>query len=90
LYRFRCPWPFEQGRFFNFMFRPVTDIVQFDSTISGTTSVAAGGPGLGFDDRIGTTRDQTVTVQVELLGERLMEPGVPASAWPTTNPGGRR
>jgi hypothetical protein len=64
IFRFDAPWRIKQGSFLNFIFRPVTDIVQYDSSMAL--------PGGRVDDRQNGVRDQSVTVQVEVIGERLM------------------
>lgn len=69
-FEFDAPWRFDKASTVQVSWRPVTDIVQFDSSISGTTALP-NGPGLPYDDRIGGIRDQSVTVQVEFQGERI-------------------
>jgi hypothetical protein len=62
------PWVFERDGQANFQFRPVTPIVQFDSSLSGTSPAV----GLTYDDRENGVRNQSVTVQVELHGYRFL------------------
>lgn len=69
-HEFDAPWRFDKAYQMNVMFRPLTDIVQFDSSISGTVA-APNGPGLAYDDRVSGVRNQAVTVQVEFQGERV-------------------
>jgi hypothetical protein len=67
-HEFETPWEFETGQSVNFMFRPITDIVQVDSSID---QGPAGQNVLLYDDRENGRRDMSVTVQVELQGERV-------------------
>ncbi len=69
-FEFDAPWRFDRAGTVQVDWRPVTDIVQFDSSISGTTALP-NGPGLPYDDRVGGIRNQGVTVQVEFQGERI-------------------
>jgi hypothetical protein len=69
-HEFDAPWRFDKAYQMNVLWRPLTDIVQFDSTISGLTA-APNGPGLAYDDRVSGQRNQAVTVQVEFQGERV-------------------
>lgn len=66
LHEFEIPWMFERDANVIFQFRPITPILQFDSSIAGN------GPemGLAFDDRENGRRIETVRVEVELLGTR--------------------
>ena len=67
-HEFDAPWRFDQAYQLNVLFRPVVDIVQFDS------SVDIGPAGLNlldYDDRISGQRNQAVTIQVEFQGERI-------------------
>jgi hypothetical protein len=65
---FPCAFPFLAGQMVNFYFRPVTDIVQYDSSVDLSN---LGLNLLPYDDRQNGRRDQTVTVQVELYGEEI-------------------
>ena len=67
LFRFCTPWVFERDGQVNFIFRPITPVLQFDSSIPGTDPVV----GLPYDDRINGIRDQRVRVQVEIHGYRF-------------------
>lgn len=67
LFRFCTPWVFERDGQVNFIFRPITPVLQFDSSIPGTDPVV----GLNYDDRINGIRDQRVRVQVEIHGYRF-------------------
>lgn len=67
LFRFCTPWVFERDGQVNFIFRPITPVLQFDSAIPGTDPVV----GLPYDDRINGIRDQRVRVQVEIHGYRF-------------------
>jgi hypothetical protein len=67
LFRFCTPWVFERDGQVNFIFRPITPVLQFDSSIAGTDPVV----GLPYDDRINGIRDQRVRVQVEIHGYRF-------------------
>lgn len=67
-HEFDAPWRFDKAYQLNVLFRPITDIVQFDS------SVNIGPSGLNllpYDDRVNGIRDQSVYVQVEFQGERI-------------------
>lgn len=66
-HEFDTPWVFEKAYLLNILFRPLTDIIQFDSSISGTNPVI----GLTYDDRINGLRNQAVSIQVEFQGERV-------------------
>jgi hypothetical protein len=66
-HQFCSPWEFEQAQQVVFMFRPLTDVVQYDSSLAGNASPVS----LDYDDRENNIRNQSVTVQVELLGERI-------------------
>ncbi len=59
-----APWVFERDAQMTFQFRPITPMLQFDSTVSGATA------GYGFEDRENGVRNQSVTVSVELHGHR--------------------
>jgi hypothetical protein len=67
LFRFCTPWVFERDGQVNFIFRPITPVLQFDSSIAGNDPVV----GLNYDDRINGVRDQRVRVQVEIHGYRF-------------------
>ena len=67
LFRFCTPWVFERDGQVNFIFRPITPVLQFDSSLAGTDPVV----GLPYDDRINGLRDQRVRVQVEIHGYRF-------------------
>lgn len=67
LFRFCTPWVFERDGQVNFIFRPITPVLQFASSIAGTDPVV----GLPYDDRINGIRDQRVRVQVEVHGYRF-------------------
>ncbi len=67
LFRFCTPWVFERDGQVNFIFRPITPVLQFDSSIAGNDPVV----GLPYDDRINGVRDQRVRVQVEIHGYRF-------------------
>jgi hypothetical protein len=67
-HEFDAPWRFDKAYQINVLFRPVTDIVQFDSSVDISPS---GLNLLDYDDRIGGLRNQAVTVQVEFQGERI-------------------
>lgn len=64
LFRFCTPWVFERDGQANFTFRPITPVLQVDSSIPGQSI------GLYYDDRVNGIRDQRVRVQVELHGYR--------------------
>lgn len=65
-FRFDAPWLFERDGQANFLFRPITPVLQFDSSVSYATL------GLGFeDDRVNGKRYNPVTVCVELHGYRF-------------------
>lgn len=66
-FRFRAPWLLERDAQAKFTFRPVTPVLQFDSSISGTAAAI----GLPYDDREQGVRNQSVVVQVELHGARF-------------------
>lgn len=59
-----APWVFERDGQVAFLFRPITPMLQFASSISGNTA------GYGFDDRENSVRNQSVTVTAELHGYR--------------------
>lgn len=61
------PWVFERDGQVNFLFRPITPVIQFDSSIAGTDPAIA----LPYDDREQGVRNQAVTVSLELLGYRF-------------------
>lgn len=69
-HEFDAPWRFDKAYQVNVLWRPLTDIVQFDSSIAGTVA-APNGPGLQYDDRVSGIRNEAVTVQVEFQGERV-------------------
>lgn len=65
--KFRGPgWLFERDAQAAFIFRPITPVLQFDSSIAGTN----GSIGLPYDDREQGVRRQSVVVQVEFHGKR--------------------
>jgi len=64
-HEFEVPWRFDKAENINVLWRPLTDVIQYDSSISGATI------GLPYDDRINGIRDQSVTVQLEFQGERI-------------------
>ncbi len=66
-HKFYSPWRFDQAQQIAFMFRPLTDVIQYDSSLAGNASPV----GLDYDDRENGKRNQTVTVQVEIMGERI-------------------
>lgn len=67
-HEFDAPWRFDKAYQLNVMFRPITDIVQFDSSVDiGPAGLAL----LPYDDRVSGIRDQSVYVQVEFQGERI-------------------
>lgn len=67
-HEFDAPWRFDQAYQLNVLFRPITDIVQFDSSVN----IGPGGLNLlPYDDRVNGIRDQSVYVQVEFQGERI-------------------
>ena len=71
-HEFDAPWRFDQAYQLNVMFRPITDIVQFDSTVDiGPSAVDSYMRLLPYDDRVNGIRDQSVYVQVEFQGERI-------------------
>lgn len=65
IHRFSAPLEMQRKTVMQFVFRPLTDIVQFDSSINGTST------GLGFDDRENGLRNQSVKVQVEIIGQQV-------------------
>lgn len=64
LFDLKTPWVFERDGQASFQFTPITDLYQFDSSLSGTEF-------LPFDDREGGKRTQSVLVQVEMHGFRF-------------------
>lgn len=67
LFEFDTPWLFERDSQLSFAFRPVTPILQFDSSLSGTDAAV----GLPYDDRESGRRNQSVLVQAEIHGHRF-------------------
>jgi len=63
-YEFDVPWVFQSGAQLTFQLRPITPILQYDSSIN-TAAV------LGYDDRENGVRDQSVKVSFELHGYRF-------------------
>jgi len=78
LFDLKCPWVFERDGQATFFFRPITDLYQFASSLSGTDPIV----GLPFDDRENGVRDQSMKVQVEMHGLRFetMQDAVHAGA----------
>lgn len=71
-HEFDAPWRFDQAYQLNVMFRPITDIVQFDSSVDiGPSAPNSYMRLLPYDDRVSGIRDQSVYVQVEFQGERI-------------------
>lgn len=66
-HKFSSAWRIDTGRVLTFCLRPLTDVVQFDSSIAGTDPAV----GLEFDDRENGIRNQSITAQVEIIGERV-------------------
>ena len=65
--KFRGPgWLFERDAQAAFVFRPITPVLQFDSSIAGNNAAI----GLPYDDREQGVRRQSVAVQVEFHGVR--------------------
>lgn len=71
-HEFNAPYRFDRAGTIQILFRPLTDIVQYDSSISGITA------GLPYDDRENGIRNQSVYAQVEFQGQRIggINPGV--------------
>lgn len=67
-HEFDAPWRFDTAYQLNVLFRPITDIVQFDSSVN----LGPGGLNLiDYDDRVSGVRDESVSIQVEFQGERI-------------------
>ena len=67
-HEFDAPWRFDKAYLLNIMFRPITDIVQYDSSVN----IGPGGLSLiTYEDRVSGQRDQSVYIQAEFQGERI-------------------
>lgn len=66
LFQFPMPWVFPYGTNVVFKFRPITPVLQFDSTVTTPAN------GLDYDDRENGRRNQAITVKALLHGYRLM------------------
>jgi hypothetical protein len=66
-FKFATPWLFERDSQLSFLFRPITPILQFDSSLAGNNAAV----GLQYDDREQGRRDQSVVVQAEVHGFRF-------------------
>lgn len=66
IFKFNVPWTFERDSQLEFEFRPITDFFQVDPTSAILPH--------GFDDREqnGTSRNNGVTVRIELHGEKYL------------------
>ena len=81
-FQLHAPWVFERDSQVQFQFRPITPVLQFDSSISGLNPAV----GLLYDDRENGVRNQTVTVGIELLGYRYVADQDMAEAGTLTRP----
>jgi hypothetical protein len=68
MYELDAPWVFERDGQANCLFRPITPILQFDSSLSGASPAV----GLGADDRVNGVRYQPVFVSVEMHGYKYV------------------